>query len=56
VAIGLVKRAPRWMQRAGLEWFYRFLQEPRRMFRRYFIEDMAFLWLLVKEAAHMRRQ
>jgi N-acetylglucosaminyldiphosphoundecaprenol N-acetyl-beta-D-mannosaminyltransferase len=55
VAIGLVKRAPRWMQRAGLEWFYRFLQEPRRMFRRYFIEDMAFLWLLVKEAAHMRR-
>jgi N-acetylglucosaminyldiphosphoundecaprenol N-acetyl-beta-D-mannosaminyltransferase len=43
------------MQRAGLEWFYRFLQEPRRMFRRYFIEDMAFFRLLVKEAAHMRR-
>jgi N-acetylglucosaminyldiphosphoundecaprenol N-acetyl-beta-D-mannosaminyltransferase len=55
VAIGRVKRAPRWMQRAGLEWFYRFLQEPRRMFRRYFIEDMAFLWLLLKEAARMRR-
>ena len=55
VAIGRVKRAPRWMQRAGLEWFYRFLQEPRRMFRRYFIEDMAFVWLLLKEAAHMRR-
>jgi N-acetylglucosaminyldiphosphoundecaprenol N-acetyl-beta-D-mannosaminyltransferase len=55
VAIGRVKRAPRWMQRAGLEWFYRFLQEPRRMFRRYFIEDMAFVWLLVKEAAHRRR-
>lgn len=55
VAIGRVKRAPRWMQRAGLEWFYRFLQEPRRMFRRYFIEDMAFVWLLVKEAAHKRR-
>lgn len=51
VAIGLVKRAPRWMQRAGLEWFYRFLQEPRRMFRRYFIDDMAFIWLLIKEAA-----
>ncbi|MFC5480664.1 WecB/TagA/CpsF family glycosyltransferase [Massilia suwonensis] len=56
VAIGRVKRAPRWMQRAGLEWFYRFLQEPRRMFRRYFIEDMAFVWLLLREAAHMRRQ
>jgi N-acetylglucosaminyldiphosphoundecaprenol N-acetyl-beta-D-mannosaminyltransferase len=49
VAIGRVKRAPVWMQKAGLEWFYRFLQEPRRMFRRYFIEDMAFLWLFVKE-------
>jgi N-acetylglucosaminyldiphosphoundecaprenol N-acetyl-beta-D-mannosaminyltransferase len=51
VAIGRVKRAPLWMQKAGLEWFYRFLQEPRRMFRRYFIEDMAFLWLFIKEAA-----
>jgi N-acetylglucosaminyldiphosphoundecaprenol N-acetyl-beta-D-mannosaminyltransferase len=49
VAIGHVKRAPVWMQKAGLEWFYRFLQEPRRMFRRYFIEDMAFVWLLLKE-------
>lgn len=49
VAIGHVKRAPLWMQRAGLEWFYRFLQEPRRMFRRYFIEDMAFLRLFLKE-------
>lgn len=49
VAIGKVKRAPRWMQRGGLEWFYRFLQEPRRMFRRYFIDDVAFLRLLIKE-------
>jgi len=51
VAIGRVRRAPRWMQRAGLELFYRFLQEPRRMFRRYFIDDMAFIWLFIKEAA-----
>ncbi|MDB5936293.1 MAG: UDP-N-acetyl-D-mannosamine transferase [Massilia sp.] len=51
VAIGKVKRAPLWMQKAGLEWFFRFLQEPRRMFRRYFIDDMAFIWLLIKEAA-----
>jgi N-acetylglucosaminyldiphosphoundecaprenol N-acetyl-beta-D-mannosaminyltransferase len=50
VAIGKVRRAPRWMQRAGLEWFFRFLQEPRRMFRRYFIDDLAFVWLLIKEA------
>ena len=53
VAAGLVRRAPRWMQRAGLEWFYRFLQEPRRMFRRYFIDDVAFLWLFLKEAARL---
>jgi N-acetylglucosaminyldiphosphoundecaprenol N-acetyl-beta-D-mannosaminyltransferase len=49
VATGRVRRAPRWMQQWGLEWFYRFLQEPRRMFRRYFIDDMAFIWLFVKE-------
>lgn len=49
VVVGKVKRAPAWMQRSGLEWFYRFLQEPRRMFRRYFIEDMYFFWLLLKE-------
>jgi N-acetylglucosaminyldiphosphoundecaprenol N-acetyl-beta-D-mannosaminyltransferase len=49
VAAGHVKRAPIWMQRSGLEWFYRFLQEPRRMFRRYFIEDMAFIGMVAKE-------
>jgi N-acetylglucosaminyldiphosphoundecaprenol N-acetyl-beta-D-mannosaminyltransferase len=54
VSIGLVKRAPVWMQRSGLEWFYRFLQEPRRMFRRYFIDDMAFFWLFIKEMATRR--
>ena len=54
VAIGKVKRAPVWMQKSGLEWFYRFLQEPRRMFRRYFIDDMAFVWLFIKEAARGR--
>jgi len=55
VAVGKVKRAPRWMQNSGLEWFYRFLQEPRRMFRRYFIEDMAFVWLFVKEALRKKQ-
>ncbi len=49
VAAGKVKRAPVWMQRSGLEWFYRFLQEPRRMFRRYFIDDMAFIGMLARE-------
>ncbi|MEX5747345.1 WecB/TagA/CpsF family glycosyltransferase [Massilia sp. X63] len=55
VAIGKVKRAPLWMQKSGLEWFYRFLQEPRRMFRRYFIEDMAFIGLFLKEAIKGRQ-
>ena len=48
VVSGKVTRAPLWMQRSGLEWFYRFLQEPRKMFRRYFVDDMAFFWLLLK--------
>jgi N-acetylglucosaminyldiphosphoundecaprenol N-acetyl-beta-D-mannosaminyltransferase len=48
VVAGLTTGAPAWMQRVGLEWFYRFLQEPRRMFRRYFIEDMFFFYLLLK--------
>ena len=45
---GNVKRCPVWMSRCGLEWFYRFLQEPRRLFRRYFIDDMQILRLLFK--------
>ena len=49
VVVGKVKRAPLWMQKWSLEWFYRFLQEPRRMFKRYFIDDMWFFWLLLKE-------
>lgn len=45
---GNVKRAPRWMSDHGLEWFYRFLQEPRRMFKRYFIDDVKILKLIFK--------
>jgi N-acetylglucosaminyldiphosphoundecaprenol N-acetyl-beta-D-mannosaminyltransferase len=55
VAAGKVKRAPIWMQKSGLEWFYRFLQEPRRMFKRYFIEDMAFISLLLSEIKSTKR-
>lgn len=36
---GNIKRAPLWMQRCGLEWLYRFAHEPRRLFKRYFIES-----------------
>ncbi|MGI2728035.1 WecB/TagA/CpsF family glycosyltransferase [Bacillus cytotoxicus] len=53
---GTVKRAPLWMQKVGLEWFYRFLQEPKRMFRRYFINDSYFLVLVFKEFFKRRRE
>jgi N-acetylglucosaminyldiphosphoundecaprenol N-acetyl-beta-D-mannosaminyltransferase len=44
---GSLKRAPIFMQQMGLEWFYRFLQEPGRMFRRYFIEAPVFVPLVM---------
>jgi len=47
---GNVKRAPRWMSNAGLEWFYRFIKEPRRMFKRYFIDDVKIVGLIIKYA------
>ena len=46
---GNVRRAPKWMQKLALEWFYRFLMEPKRMFKRYFIDDMKFFWYLWKQ-------
>ncbi|SFV55676.1 N-acetylmannosaminyltransferase [hydrothermal vent metagenome] len=49
VIAGKVKRAPLWMQNAGLEWFYRFLQEPRRMWKRYIHTNSYFLFLVFKE-------
>lgn len=48
VMIGLQKRAPIWMQKSSLEWFYRLLQEPKRLFKRYAITNSIFLWLLLK--------
>lgn len=45
---GTVKRAPRWMSEHGLEWFFRFMQEPKRMFKRYFIEDVRIIKLIRK--------
>jgi N-acetylglucosaminyldiphosphoundecaprenol N-acetyl-beta-D-mannosaminyltransferase len=46
VSAGLIKRAPLWMQRNGFEWLYRFLQEPQRLFKRYFIEAPVFIPLV----------
>lgn len=49
---GVTRRAPVWMQRVGLEWFYRFAQEPSRMWRRYLLGNLRFLGLVVAEKAN----
>lgn len=49
VVAGVTKRAPKWMQKTGLEWFYRFVQEPRRMFKRYFVGNLRFLKKVIQE-------
>lgn len=49
VVAGKVQRAPLWVQRAGLEWMFRMLQEPGRMWRRYLFTNSAFAWLLLRE-------
>ncbi|WP_034259592.1 WecB/TagA/CpsF family glycosyltransferase [Aequorivita capsosiphonis] len=49
VVAGKTKRAPTWMQNAGLEWFYRFAQEPRRMWKRYLVGNSKFIFLVLKE-------
>jgi len=50
VLAGLTKRAPLAWQRAGFEWAYRLLQEPRRMWRRYLVTNTAFIFLTLREA------
>lgn len=50
VVAGHVKRAPLWMQNIGLEWFYRFCQEPRRMWKRYLIGNVKFIILVIKSS------
>lgn len=54
VASGLCQLAPRWMSRIGLEWFYRFIQEPRRLWKRYIITNFVFIWLVIKELFRKR--
>lgn len=46
---GTVKRAPRWMIKMGLEWFYRFIKEPKRMWKRYLIGNVKFAWFILRE-------
>ena len=47
---GLKRQAPRWVQQSGLEWLFRLLVEPRRLWRRYLINNPWFLWLILLQA------
>lgn len=46
---GALKRAPKWMQKYSLEWLYRLIQEPRRLFKRYLITNFKFIYLILKK-------
>ena len=46
---GTLKRAPETWRKLGLEWLYRFFREPRRLFKRYFVDDMKFFWYFGKQ-------
>jgi N-acetylglucosaminyldiphosphoundecaprenol N-acetyl-beta-D-mannosaminyltransferase len=55
ILAGYTKRAPKWMQNIGMEWFFRFIQEPRRMWKRYLIGIFEFFWLVFKEKFNKKR-
>ena len=49
VVAGKVKRAPKWIHKLGLEWFYRLIQEPKRLWKRYLIGNLKFIFLVFRE-------
>ena len=51
---GRVGRAPEWMQRNGLEWLFRLIKDPRRLAKRYLINDPPFFWKVFKQAVRER--
>lgn len=51
---GTVRQAPLWMQRSGLEWLFRLAMQPRRLWRRYLIDNPWFLWELGLQKAHLK--
>lgn len=55
VVAGLTRRAPIWMQRAGLEWLFRLCQEPRRLLRRYALTNSTFMMLTLRALLWRRR-
>lgn len=53
---GRLKQAPRWMQQRGLEWFYRLMREPRRLWRRYLSNNPRFLWAVAWRGPRLVRE
>ena len=56
VIAGKVKRAPLWIQKYGLEWFFRLIQEPKRMWKRYLITNVAYVLFLIKNWKNSRKR
>jgi N-acetylglucosaminyldiphosphoundecaprenol N-acetyl-beta-D-mannosaminyltransferase len=52
---GMVRQAPRWMQRSGLEWLYRLRTDPRRLWRRYLVDNPRFVWEVALQQSGLRR-
>jgi len=50
---GKVKRAPKWMSMLGVEWLYRLLCEPKRLWKRYLLEDVPFFWLIFQQKLNL---
>ncbi len=52
---GTVKQAPMWMQNVGLEWFFRLVQEPKRLWKRYLVTNTQFLFMFFKHKFFLRK-
>ena len=49
VISGTIPRAPLWMQKSGIEWLFRVIQEPKRLFKRYLVGNTVFIMAVIKE-------
>lgn len=56
VVAGVTKRAPLWMQRSGLEWLFRFAQEPQRMWKRYLVGNARFMGIIARQLWQRRSE
>jgi N-acetylglucosaminyldiphosphoundecaprenol N-acetyl-beta-D-mannosaminyltransferase len=54
VLAGFIKRAPRWVQSLGMEWFWRLLMEPRKLWKRYLTTNSEFIWVAGREIVFRR--